>query len=147
MDITRKDFTGGINRKDGVDKLAESEYPLGINLRVRANNVASIRKPRKLTGINAAVFQGCEGIENYLLVAADGYLYWRDLSKEDSNFSYFRDAGGAPIVLDPSAKIHFKAVPASSINRKRVPVTAGVANTEVNYTATVNGWRSFLLLE
>lgn len=146
MDITRKDFTGGINRKDGVDKLADSEYPLGINLRVRANNVAPIKKAAKLTGINAALFQGCEGIENYLIVAADGYLYWRDLSQEDSNFAYFRDAAGAPIVMDPSARIHFKAIPASSINRKRVPVTANVANTEVNYTATVNGSPAAILV-
>ena len=52
-----QDFTGGINRKDGVDKLADSEYPLGINLRVRANNVAPIKKAAKLTGINAALFK------------------------------------------------------------------------------------------
>lgn len=139
MTITRKDFTGGINLRDGIDKLGETEYPLGMNIRIRTNNVSPIKKPRQLTGINAAMFQGICGIENYLIVAADGYFYLRDMSKTDSQFSYFNDANNIPLTMDPMATVHFQPVPESLLNYSRVPQEANRANTAVNLVAVVAG--------
>lgn len=137
MSILKQDFTGGINRRLGSTKIGPSEYLLGSNIRVRGNTVKPIRKPLKLTGITAQRFHGGYAVDNFLIVAADGFLYWRDMSIEDSAFAFFIQADGTPVQLDATADIHFNAVPASSIDfiRKR-----GTSVTDpVNYTSTIDG--------
>jgi len=136
--VHRKNFSGGLNYKDGAEKIAPNEYPLLRNGRVRDGNIVPTRRPLLLTGINAERFQGSYGVENFLLVAADGFIYWKDFAVEDGAFNLFYSSSGEPLRMHPTAEIHFQAVAASSMNRARV-LDGTYANDPINQGAIVNG--------
>jgi hypothetical protein len=140
MELMITDFSGGINRKDSLDKLSPGEYSLLINGRTRNGSIAPAHKPLLISGIIANIFQGVIGVGQFLIVCADGYFYWRDESLEGGLFNLFKDAEGNALSMDAHVDVHFCAVTNSSMNYKRLPSDSTLVNAGVKYsTATVNG--------
>lgn len=142
--VTKTDFSGGINFKDGADKIAPNEYQLLTNARVRDGNVVPIKKARLLGGINASRFQGCYAFANYLLVAADGIIYWRDMAAENSNFNHFTNANGDILSMNNSVDIHFEAVTGSSLNWLR---QADSASSTIELGSLLEGSPAAILIQ
>lgn len=141
-------FSGGINRQFDATKLADGEYFLLINGRVRNEAVEPILFPKDLTEklpSTVTRIRGIASVGNYLVVAADigslGKVYWK-LANDDSAFQEV--SVGGP--LDTTYEVvYFEAIPASQANFTRVS-TDGTATGNVIFTDQTQGSPACLLV-
>lgn len=139
MNYKQTSFLGGLNRQFDATKLAEDEYPLLVNGRVRNDQVETIQLPQEITtGIpEGNNFQGLYSAGFFLLAFIDGKAYYRSFDPANPQESF------TPIVgfsLDPNVdRIYCELVSGSTINFKRQANTTNVASDGVQLTNKITG--------
>lgn len=133
-------FIGGLNRQFDPTKIAENEYPLLFNGRVRNDNVETIQLPQELTyglpeGDN---FQGLYSAGFYLLAFIDGKCYYRYFGLGSSDGDSFIQLEGFQLASNVD-RIYAELIPGSTVNFKRQLVTDGVPSSGVNLTNAITG--------
>lgn len=130
-------FTGGMVSILTKSNLGLNEYALLLNGRVRTDTVVPVRRPRRVAQApNARRYQGFEAVDNFLVLVADGLIYYQDASNSEQN-SFVLIPG---VALNPDAtKAYLAAVPPSSLNYVRKASTPNEAGTDIMLTTRIDG--------
>ena len=96
--LSQTTFVGGMNAFGAATEIADNEYWYLSNGRVRASDVAPIKKAVKIITPAGAKYQGMEVVDKYLVLFVDGKAYYKDLSV-NGNFNQI-----AAFQLDPVAE-------------------------------------------
>ncbi len=117
MALYNQSIFNKLNRRKEPTQLDQGEYALMINGRVRNGGVEPVKLPLEISSLPAGRIQGIYGFDRYLLVFVEGRAYFRDYLISTQVFyevQGFQMSADAPV-------IYACAVPASTVNQKRVP--------------------------
>lgn len=111
----QQSFLGGLNRQFDPSKIAEDEYPLLFNGRIREDVVEPIQLPLDLSSsIPSGKKQGIYAVGTYLVAFVAGKAYYRNVA--DSEISQFTEVSGGLLMSSTEEYIFGEVVPASTIN-------------------------------
>ena len=137
--IQQQDFRGGINAQYTTLRPDGNSYPLLVNGRTRANEIAPIRSPLRDTNVATGVYQNLTGVGSTLIIVVSGRAYYRDTVTNN---------GWRPVVgvsLDPTADVIDSCpVPASTINFKR---TGPIESVRFTNSAASNSTEGLILTD
>lgn len=141
MKFSQNDWIGGLNMQFDPSRIAENEYPLLFNGRCRDGVIRPVKKPAECPNCPAGKYQGIYAAGRYALLIAAGKAYIKDYEGA-GNFNAVPE-----LQLDPNVDvIHAEAVPASTRNFLRVPVSNS-KNDGVNLTTALGQSRAGVLLQ
>jgi len=114
MGYSQSDFSGGLNLFDSDAKLADNEYCLASNIRIRTNDIVCAKDKEEDTTAPAGLKQGLYAFDNYLLLFCRGSAFYKDVALDTpwtqvNNFNMSTEA----------TRIFTEAVPASTLNFER----------------------------
>jgi len=133
-------FIGGLNRQFDPTKIADDEYPLLINGRIRNNQVETIQLPKQITfGLpDGENLQSIYAAGFYLFAFIDGNAYYRNFGAGSTDQDSFVKIDGFQLDKDVD-RIFAEIVPGSTVNFRRQAQTQNVASDGVHLTDTISG--------
>ncbi len=130
-------FRGGINQAVDPTKIADNEYMLLLNGRVRYDVPEPVNMPvLRMNGLPNGNFQGIYAAGGYLLAFVDGIAYYSNAALANSNFVAVPQ--WTPMSAIASV-IYAEAVPASAQNFTRKTVDITKIQDGVNLSDVITG--------
>jgi len=125
-------FNGGMNLFNADSSLAENEYAIGINIRVRDNTVYPILNPHEFRYLPQGKRQGLYAVGSILIIFIDGQAYY----KLSTGLVWYNVIN---LQLDSTVDyIYGCAVPTSFNNFTRLLETSGESNSGIKLGTTTN---------
>ncbi len=115
MEYVQSDFSGGMNIFGSEVKIADNEYGLASNIRIRTNDLICAKEPVEDEQAPDGLMQGLYAFDVYLLLFCRGAAFYKDVTDPNSEWTQINNFA----MSTTAPRIYVEAVPASTLNFER----------------------------